>query len=61
MRRAHQREAKAAWWLRWSAKLLPLASGLLYLIFLYLATLASWEGGLVLFLQHAFLLPVPML
>jgi hypothetical protein len=52
---------KAAWWLRWSAKLLPLASGLLYLIFLYLATLASWEGGLVLFLQHAFLLPVPML
>jgi hypothetical protein len=61
MRRAHQREAKAAWWLRWSAKLLPLASGLLYLGFLYLATLASWEGGLVLFLQHAFLLPVPML
>ena len=61
MRRGHQREAKAAWWLRWSAKLLPLASGLLYLGFLYLATLASWEGGLVLFLQHAFLLPVPML
>ncbi|MFN7363093.1 MAG: hypothetical protein ACK5S3_11480 [Pirellulaceae bacterium] len=61
MRRAHQRQTKAAWWLRWSAKLLPLASGLLYLGFLYLATLASWEGGLVLFLQHAFLLPVPML
>jgi hypothetical protein len=45
---------------RWMAWMIQVATLPVYVLFLYLATLASWDGLLTLFLQHAFLVPVPL-
>jgi hypothetical protein len=48
-----------AWWSRYAAWLLQLAILPGYLFFLYLGPLATWDGFLILYWQHAFLPPVP--
>ncbi len=54
------REIPKRWWIsRWSAWTLELAIAPIYLLFLYLASIASWDGRLIFFIQHAFLVPVP--
>lgn len=47
------------WLWRYCAWLLQLAVALIYLGTLYLARFALWEGAASVFLQHAFLPPVP--
>jgi hypothetical protein len=44
---------------RYVAWILQLAITPIYIVFLYLGSLASWDGPLIVFLQHAFLTPVP--
>jgi hypothetical protein len=50
-----------AWWSRYAAWLLQLAILPGYLFFLYLGPLATWDGFLILYWQHAFLPPVPFI
>ncbi len=61
VRYSEQRTKKRAWYNRYPAWLLMIASLPIYILFLYLATLASWDGSAVVIVQHAFLLPVPFL
>jgi len=59
MRRG-QREIPNRWLLnRYTAWFLQLATVPIYILFLYLGSISSWDGPLVVFLQHAFLMPVP--
>ncbi len=44
---------------RYAAWFLQLAIVPVYMLFLYLGSISSWDGPLVVFLQHAFLTPVP--
>jgi hypothetical protein len=44
---------------RYAAWFLQLAIVPIYMLFLYLGSISSWDGPLVVFLQHAFLTPVP--
>lgn len=61
LNRASRRD-QSRWWLsRYVAWLLQLAIVPFYILFLYLGSLASWDGALIVFLQHAFLTPVPVL
>ena len=61
MNRADRRR-EPRWWLsRYVAWILQLAIVPFYILFLYLGTLASWEGAAIVFIQHAFLTPVPFL
>lgn len=48
-----------SWYLRWPARLLALASALIYVGSLYAAQLVAGQGALVMFFQHAFLVPTP--
>jgi hypothetical protein len=50
---------RRAWYSRWTAWILQVAITPIYILFLYLGSLASWDGPLIVFLQHAFLTPVP--
>ncbi len=61
LRRGHRDIPTRFWLSRWAAWLLQIASVPTYLLFLYLATLTSWDGALVVLLQHTFLVPVPFL
>jgi len=59
MRRG-QRDIPQRWLLnRYIAWILQIAIVPIYILFLYLGSIASWDGPLVVFLQHAFLMPVP--
>jgi len=58
-RNAGRREKRAHWALRWIAWVPMLAAIGVYIGFLYLGKFTLWEGGASLFLQHAFLPPVP--
>jgi len=54
------RRAQPRWWLsRYVAWFLQVSIVPFYILFLYLGSLASWDGALIVFLQHAFLTPVP--
>ncbi len=59
LRRGHRDIPKRLWISRWMAWSLQLASVPIYVLFLYLASIASWDGRLIFFIQHAFLVPVP--
>jgi Protein of unknown function (DUF4013) len=59
LRRGHREIPKRLWLSRWTAWILQLAAVPFYLLFLYLATLTSWDGALIVISQHAFLAPVP--
>ncbi len=59
LRRGHREIPKRLWLSRWVAWLLQLVAVPFYLLFLYLATLTSWDGALIVISQHAFLAPVP--
>ena len=59
MRRG-QRDIPKRWLFnRYTAWFFQLAIVPIYILFLYLGSIASWDGPLVVFLQHAFLMPVP--
>lgn len=47
------------WFSRWPAWLLELAPVPAYLLILYLAPLAAWDGLKTFWIQHAFLVPTP--
>lgn len=49
------------WTLRWPARVVVLASALLYVVVLYLAQLVAGQGALVMYFQHAFLVPAPLI
>jgi hypothetical protein len=56
------RSIKRRWWpSRYLAWTLQAVAVPIYILFLYLGSIASWEGPLVVFLQHAFLTPAPFL
>ncbi|MCA9160253.1 MAG: hypothetical protein KDA72_18100, partial [Planctomycetales bacterium] len=49
------------WTLRWPARVVVLASALLYVGALYVAQLVAGQGALVMYFQHAFLVPAPLI
>ncbi len=49
------------WLSRWSARTLALASALIYVGALYVAQLVAGQGALVMYFQHAFLVPAPLI
>ncbi len=49
------------WLLRWSARSLALLSALVYVGALYVAQLVAGQGALVMYFQHAFLVPAPLI
>jgi hypothetical protein len=59
--RACRRDEPRHWFFRWTGRLGMLPIALLYLLFVFFAQYASWEGVASLYEQHAFLLPVPFL
>ncbi len=61
MARAQRRDTPRHFLFRWSARLSILPVVLLYVVVVYFTQYVSWYGGLSLYEQHAFLLPVPFL
>ncbi len=55
IRYADKREWNRAWYNRWPAWIVLIAGLPVYVFFLYIASLASWDGSAVMILQHAFL------
>ncbi len=49
------------WTLRWPARVIALASVLIYVGALYVAQLVAGQGALVMYFQHAFLVPAPLI
>lgn len=49
------------WSMRWSARIVGLASALVYVGALYVAQLVAGQGALVMYFQHAFLVPTPLI
>ncbi len=49
------------WALRWTARAVVLSSALLYVGALYVAQLVAGQGALVMYFQHAFLVPAPLI
>ena len=49
------------WTLRWPARIIALASALIYVGALYVAQLVAGQGALVMYFQHAFLVPAPLI
>ncbi len=49
------------WLVRWPARVVALASVLVYVGALYLAQLVAGQGAYVMYFQHAFLVPAPLL
>jgi hypothetical protein len=60
MRRGQRDRPRRHWVVRYFAWGLQVACLPPYIGFMYLATLASWDGVLIVFFQHAFLVPVPL-
>lgn len=59
LRRGHREIPPRHWANRWAAWTLQLVSVPFYVMALYLALITSWDGLLILFVQHSFLVPVP--
>lgn len=62
MRRAIQREPGRRWWhkvYRLAIRFLTIPVIIVYLFFVYVSQLTSWDGLATWFQQHAFLIPVP--
>lgn len=60
--RRGDRPIQNRWWgFRWFAWLLQLSVVPIYILFLYLGTIATWDGPAVVLLQHAFLTPIPIM
>ncbi len=57
-RRTHLRQRH--WSLRWSARLVALVGVLVYVGALYVAQLVAGQGAFVMYFQHAFLVPAPL-
>jgi hypothetical protein len=57
--RSRRRSQPRAWFSRWPAWLLELIPVPAYLLILYLAPLAAWDGLKTFWIQHAFLVPTP--
>lgn len=49
------------WTLRWSARTVSLISAVVYVGALYVAQLVAGQGALVMYFQHAFLVPAPLI
>ena len=49
------------WTVRWSARTIVLASALIYVGALYVAQLVAGQGALVMYFQHALLVPAPLI
>ncbi len=60
-RRQQQSAAVRHWLLRWPARGLALASALIYVGSLYVAQLVAGQGAYVMYFQHAFLVPAPLI
>lgn len=61
IRYADHRTKKRGWYSRYPAWMLLVSSLPIYVLFLYLASLSSWDGSTVMVMQHAFLTPVPFI
>jgi hypothetical protein len=59
--RAERRELPRHRFFRWTAWLAMVPVAILYVSVVYFTQFISWYGGLSLYEQHAFLLPVPFL
>ncbi len=60
--RQHRRQLpRRHWSWRWPARLLALASVLMYVGALYVAQLVAGQGAFVMYFQHAFLVPAPLI
>ena len=59
--RAERREQPRHWFFRWTSRLALLPVVAIYVLIVYFTQYVSWYGGLSLYEQHAFLLPVPFL
>jgi hypothetical protein len=59
--RAWRRDTPRHFFFRWLSRLAMLPLVLLYVLVVYFTQYISWYGGLSLYEQHAFLLPVPFL
>lgn len=49
------------WTLRWSARTVAMISAVVYVGALYVAQLVAGQGALVMYFQHAFLVPAPLI
>ncbi|RMF38098.1 MAG: hypothetical protein D6753_16365 [Planctomycetota bacterium] len=49
------------WMLRWPARVVALVSVLAYVGSLYVAQLVAGQGAMVMYFQHAFLVPAPLI
>ncbi len=59
LNRARLRDSVRWWPMRYGAWILELAIVPIYILFLYLGSLATWDGVAIVLIQHAFLTPVP--
>jgi hypothetical protein len=59
--RAQRRDTPRHFVFRWLSRLAMLPVVLIYVLVVYFTQYVSWYGGLSLYEQHAFLLPVPFL
>jgi hypothetical protein len=59
--RAERRETPRHFVFRWLSRLAMVPVALIYVLVVYFTQYVSWYGGLSLYEQHAFLLPVPFL
>lgn len=60
-RRDRRLRKPRSWWLRWPSRVLALASVLIYVGALYVAQLVAGQGVLVMYFQHALLVPAPLI
>ncbi len=60
-RRTTLRRSYRHWSLRWPARIVALASALVYVGSLYVAQLIAGQGALVMYFQHALLVPTPLI
>ena len=58
---AERRENLRHWILRWSAFAVVMGSVMAYVGALYIAQFAAWQGALVMYFQHAVLVPAPLI
>lgn len=49
------------WFVRWAARMVALASVLVYVGAMYVAQLVAGQGAYVMYFQHAFLVPAPLI
>jgi hypothetical protein len=58
---ADKREKLRHWMLRWSAFAVVIVSVMSYVGALYVAQFVAWQGALVMYFQHALLVPAPLI